>query len=147
MKFYWTLWMKLGKVQPLKKSLVFFDYVFKNLSNITTALSWMFRCCFSRGKGKALLDWGRTVETGQRKLFVRGGMPLIPPIWENKLQSFEEIAPHWLSTYCGIWFKESVYFMKYVLVPPEFHPLGDLFGIQHVWPVFICYMSCAPVLN
>lgn len=37
---------------------------------------------------------GRNVETGQRKLFVRGGMPLIPPIWGNKLQSFGEISAH-----------------------------------------------------
>lgn len=58
MKFYWISWVKLVKVQHLKKPFVFFDYIFKNLSNITVALSWMFRCCFSQSKWKTLLDWG-----------------------------------------------------------------------------------------
>lgn len=45
----------------------------------------------------------RGLETGQRKLFVRGGMPLILSIWWNKLQRFME---NFLLT-AVFWFKET----------------------------------------
>lgn len=44
---------------------------------------------FDKARTEIVGLW-RILETGQRKLFVRGGMLVIPSIWENKLQSFGE---------------------------------------------------------